>query len=544
MTEARSLKKFNIIEYFKDLDEEDPVKLWFVFYLTLFSISLMFGIVFGYFLPSKEIDVDSARYLLSALIQSQAAVISIVITLTLIAVQLTSQAYSPHVKDIFKNHPHMWFLLGSYIISIGISSVLLIHLVGSNLLQDTGRLIILYLSFFHAIFLFIALIPFILVIINLLNPKTILTRLTNSIIIKDKIGPEEDPFQAVFDVIYASIRRFDFASMDKGLYILEEKVEKIITENEQNYQISYILFRLFNDYKRCGFILIEMNEENYLYDIINHLQKTAEWALNKNNSNVIKLSSKTIEKIGIQAANYRLLYPIEHAIQSLLEISEKVGMTIEINENKLLLDNIHEIIDCIGNIGKRAIFNNIFFIGHSSIQAIVKLAFQVIEIKIELSENIIPSNIEKIGDISIEKNSQGIIKLTINSFDDIISKYIEVTLEDETIASLNSLTNLGIQAVRFNQIFIAKSIAGILFSKAVAAHDNDMKRACDKAINQLALLKLSNPKEFEDFKPLRYPDIAFDILTTHQEEEWRYALEIEYHNFSEWIKERDEFLHD
>jgi len=381
-----------------------------------------------------------------------------------------------------------------------------------------------------------------LVIINLLNPKTILTRLTNSIIIKDKIGPEEDPFQTVFDVIYASIRRFDFVSMDQGLHILKGKVEKIIIENEQNYQMPIILFRLFDDYKRCGFILIEMGEETYLYDIINHLQKTAEWALIKKNSNIIKLSSETIEKIGLQAANHRLLYPIDHAIRSLLEISEKIGTTKEINEHKQLVNNIHEIIECIGNIGKRAIFNDIFFIGHSSIQAIVKMAFQVIEIKIKLNENIIPGNLEKIGDISIEKNSHGIIKLTINSFDNTISKYIEVKMENETIAALKHLTNLGIQAVKFDRISIAKNIAEIIFSKAVTAHDNNMKRACDEAIQRLALLKMSNPKKFEDFKPLSYYDIAIDILTSHQEEEWRGALAIEYHNFSEWIKERDELL--
>ena len=63
-------------------------------------------------------DVTSARYMLSALVQSQAAIVAIVITLTLIAVQLTASAYSPRVIDIFKKNPDMWMLLSMYSISI------------------------------------------------------------------------------------------------------------------------------------------------------------------------------------------------------------------------------------------------------------------------------------------------------------------------------------------------------------------------------------------------------------------------------------------
>jgi uncharacterized membrane protein len=63
-------------------------------------------------------DANSARYMLSALVQSQAAIVAIVITLTLIAVQLTASAYSPRVMDIFKKNPDMWILLSCYGFSI------------------------------------------------------------------------------------------------------------------------------------------------------------------------------------------------------------------------------------------------------------------------------------------------------------------------------------------------------------------------------------------------------------------------------------------
>jgi uncharacterized membrane protein len=52
---------------------------------------------------SFKIDDTSAHYLLSALVQSLAAIIAIVVTLTLVAVQLTASAYSPrgvHIQII------------------------------------------------------------------------------------------------------------------------------------------------------------------------------------------------------------------------------------------------------------------------------------------------------------------------------------------------------------------------------------------------------------------------------------------------------------
>ena len=48
-------------------------------------------------------NIQSAHYLLSALAQSEAAVIAIVITLSLVAVQLTATSYSPRVTEIFRD---------------------------------------------------------------------------------------------------------------------------------------------------------------------------------------------------------------------------------------------------------------------------------------------------------------------------------------------------------------------------------------------------------------------------------------------------------
>ena len=84
-----------------------------LFLLVVFVVAVIFA-NFNLF----HTDADSARYMLSALVQSQAAIVAIVITLTLIAVQLTASAYSPRVIDIFKKNPDLWILLSVYGFSI------------------------------------------------------------------------------------------------------------------------------------------------------------------------------------------------------------------------------------------------------------------------------------------------------------------------------------------------------------------------------------------------------------------------------------------
>jgi len=96
-------------------------KLWtariFVYSILLLLVIFVGAIMFAKFNLFRT-DVNSARYMLSAVVQTQPAIVAIVITLTLIAVQLTASVYSPRVIDIFKRIPDMWILLGCYAVSI------------------------------------------------------------------------------------------------------------------------------------------------------------------------------------------------------------------------------------------------------------------------------------------------------------------------------------------------------------------------------------------------------------------------------------------
>jgi len=85
-------------------------------FFSIFWAVIIATLLFIYFAPYNLFggSADSACYLLSALAQSQAAIVAIVVTLTLVAVQLTSQTYSPRVMDLFLKNFAFWILLLVY----------------------------------------------------------------------------------------------------------------------------------------------------------------------------------------------------------------------------------------------------------------------------------------------------------------------------------------------------------------------------------------------------------------------------------------------
>ena len=81
-------------------------------------ISVLFSCYIFYIGDLFQTDMDTARYLLSALVQSEAAILAIVVTLSLVAVQLTASSYSPRVIDIFRHSLGLWVLTLAYIFTM------------------------------------------------------------------------------------------------------------------------------------------------------------------------------------------------------------------------------------------------------------------------------------------------------------------------------------------------------------------------------------------------------------------------------------------
>lgn len=235
-----------------------------VYLVLLMVVSGVCHLVFDHF-GLYHTNADSARYMLSAMVQAQAAIVAIVITLTLIAVQLTASAYSPRVIRIFRDNPDMWLLLGFYGLSMLYGLVVLKMVVGvdaANALGEIGMPAVVShdvfwplgcvsisfefcvsFAYWLEVFTLVALFPYMLNIINLLEPENIINRLAENItkgnvlkFIKSKekqrwnrTSPaKDDPMQPIMDVIHGSVMKYDITTTGYGLKAITEKAIEVV----------------------------------------------------------------------------------------------------------------------------------------------------------------------------------------------------------------------------------------------------------------------------------------------------------------------------
>ena len=236
----------------------------FVYSTCLAVVVLVCFSLFHYF-NLFHTDVTSARYMLSALVQSQAAIVAIVITLTLIAVQLTASAYSPRVIDIFKKNPDMWILLGCYGVSIFYGFIVLKlvegvegEFVSQSAIWTLGPISVSFefcvsMAYWLGAFTFVALFPYMLNIISLLKPENIINRLTSDItkdkilkyikLAKTSVGVEistvDDPILPIMDIIHGSIMKYDLGTTRVGLNAVTYHVIEIIDSDGEGELSEY-----------------------------------------------------------------------------------------------------------------------------------------------------------------------------------------------------------------------------------------------------------------------------------------------------------------
>lgn len=277
--------------------------------------------------------------MLSALIQSEAAIVALVVTLSLVAVQLAAQSYSARVIEVFRRTPDLWILMGIYGIAIfyGLGVLKLIEnpLVGrlSNL---EGQIAF---SYYLGIFAFVALVPYIWSTLELLKPSSVISMLAERItkkniltineeilvregLSREIIDSEKDPFQPIIDIVHGSMIKHDFETVRDGLREIEKRVYNIIEneafeETEEEIKISY----LFDHLERVGILAVNMHDEYSVNAVID-----------------------TIFVIGKLAAKKRLEIITIHAMISL----RKIG---NITAQQKLDDTTFWVIDSLGEIG-------------------------------------------------------------------------------------------------------------------------------------------------------------------------------------------------
>nr|WAH99903.1 MAG: DUF2254 domain-containing protein [Candidatus Methanoperedens sp.] len=302
-----------------------------LFYLITCIIIIFLSYRILYSFNFLHTQVDSAQYMISSLIQSEAAIIAILITLTLIAVQQSASSFSTRVIDIFKyGNPDFWIILIIYIGSI-IYGLGVLKLIGGTGSDPSTLESSIFLSYSIGIFSLIALIPYMWNTLDLLKPLKMIETLSKKISTENMstavghklIDPEgnpileaisyifsteiktksiieaEDPIQPVIDIISRSLINHDYETARQGFEIIQKSInDNIINRGYYNRSVfESILTKLVIDLTNFTKLAIKIDEDNLVLKILamfSDIQKITDDLLMSDALNIVAESLRKI----------------------------------------------------------------------------------------------------------------------------------------------------------------------------------------------------------------------------------------------------------
>jgi len=269
-----------------------------VFVLGFLSQFAIEGTLFGG-------SIDSARYLLSALAQTQGAIIAIVISLTIVAVQVSSQAYSLRITDILLRYQFFWFMLFLYGLSI-IYDVTLLNRINQSNIGSLGTEV--NVTVFIAAIALWALFPYSKKTIERLRPQTIMRTLGKHILFDCRGTFDTNRIEAIFplfDATKKAIRGDDIATARDGMREIERVCCEILAEglNEQDEKSAMDYF--CQQYQRTAKIAFAQDDTDSVLEVSRSLELIADNILQKELSreraDIVVFISSTLSNIGRSA---------------------------------------------------------------------------------------------------------------------------------------------------------------------------------------------------------------------------------------------------
>lgn len=220
--------------------------------------------------------IDSARYLLSALAQTQGAIIAIVISLTIVAVQVSSQAYSLRVTDLLLKYEFFWFMLFLYGLSI-IYDVTLLNRINSDNIGSLGSEV--NISIFISAIVLWALFPYSKKTLERLRPQTIIRILAKHILASNKgifDANRRETILPLFDITKKAIRADDIATARDGVKKTEEVCCAIFAEQLSEEEETATAVYFSKQYERTAKIAFIQNDIDSVGEISRSLEVIAD----------------------------------------------------------------------------------------------------------------------------------------------------------------------------------------------------------------------------------------------------------------------------
>ena len=445
-------------------------------------IIVVLHIVFAYF-GFLHTDVDSARYMLSALVQGEAAIVALVVTLSLVAVQLAAQSYSARVIEVFRRTPDLWILMGIYGVAIfyGLGVLKMIEKAEPQVNSLSNLEGHIAFSYYLGVFAFVALAPYIWNILDLLKPSILINVLAEKIS-KENIqsgirveneeaidliivGTEKDPFPPVIDIIRGALDKYDYETAREGLKAIGYRVNDVFRNGDfKGIEEKKISKHIFTQFTRIGKMAAGKNNEDSALEVITNLQKIGETTINggfgeatrqivdslgavgttaaeKELEDVIKRTTQSLELVGTSAAKHNLQYATKQAATALANIGKTTA------ENKFE-DATRQVVWSLGEIGRAAAEENIEFATKEAAGSLEIIGLVTIKYKLNMARDTAKS-LKEIGFASLKYNLLNATVLTINySLGRVGKASAKQGLEDATTEAIFSLKEVGIVAAK------------------------------------------------------------------------------------------------
>jgi hypothetical protein len=341
-------KKFRLMKR-NSLDEKNfSDKKEFVWIISGCSLVLSIVISVIFYLTYNFTQVDSARYLLSSLAQSEAAILATAITLSLVAIQLAASSYSRGVTENFKRSPALWGFISLYIASIvcSLSTLKLIRSSESIFVMGLAKPkcnsdfeLYICLCFFLGVLCFTLLVPYTYNMFMKLKPSKIIEELSQRIIKSN--FKRDDPIHPIIELAQVSITKNDFKTTKECLDSIRKKIctlfeEEDLDEDEET-KISMTVRKhlsavgrlaideedrdsaseVISIIKEMGMVTVEKGFRRASKEFVLSLEEIGMAAIEKVYENISLEAASCLNEIGIRAAERGLEEVIWDVILSL-----------------------------------------------------------------------------------------------------------------------------------------------------------------------------------------------------------------------------------
>jgi len=290
-------------------------KAWFIYPLTFFITSLISASLFLKF-DVVPIDANTARYVLSALIQSESAIVAVIVSLSLVAVQLTASSFSSEITGIFRNSEDLWMILTSYIGTI-VLSLFVLQMVDKS--SNSSFDVFFIVSCSYGVSCFVLLFFYSDRVLEMLDHKNIVKRLSERITKESLLSKNEDPLYPIMYRAKCSIRERDITVARICAKALVGRVKQIfctqrMSIDEENQIYSRIFVTHFN---RIGEIAIKEKDDDMAIWVINVAEDIGMAAMENRLYRLLDRIAFAIGKIGNDASQISFLPVVDEAIEIL-----------------------------------------------------------------------------------------------------------------------------------------------------------------------------------------------------------------------------------